>query len=79
MHLAAQEDKVPVAEVLVKYGSLIDPQTKVRHFNAHVMVLNLNLVVRHSVEVTHSWIFIPENNDGNLSAYFDFFIIWHVL
>ena len=29
MHLAAQEDKVPVAEVLVKYGSHIDPQTKV--------------------------------------------------
>jgi len=29
MHLAAQEDKVAVAEVLVKYGSQIDPQTKV--------------------------------------------------
>lgn len=29
MHLAAQEDKVNVAEVLVKYGSEIDPQTKV--------------------------------------------------
>ena len=29
VHLAAQEDKVNVAEVLVKYGSEIDPQTKV--------------------------------------------------
>ena len=29
MHLAAQEDKVPVAEILAKYGSEIDSQTKV--------------------------------------------------
>jgi len=29
MHLAAQEDQVPVAEILVKYKSEIDPQTKV--------------------------------------------------
>lgn len=29
MHLAAQEDRVPVAEVLAKYGSEIDSQTKV--------------------------------------------------
>jgi hypothetical protein len=29
VHLAAQEDKVNVAEVLVKYESEIDPQTKV--------------------------------------------------
>lgn len=31
IHLAAQEDKVNVAEVLVKFGSEIDPQTKVRY------------------------------------------------
>ena len=30
MHLAAQEDKVNIAEVLVKYGSNIDPSTKVK-------------------------------------------------
>ena len=30
MHLAAQEDRVPAAEVLVKYESEIDAQTKVR-------------------------------------------------
>lgn len=29
MHLAAQEDHVPVAEVLVKHNAQIDPQTKV--------------------------------------------------
>jgi len=29
MHLAAQEDQVPVAEILVRYKSEIDPQTKV--------------------------------------------------
>ena len=29
MHLAAQEDRVPVAEILVKYEAEIDPQTKV--------------------------------------------------
>jgi len=29
MHLAAQEDHVPVAEILVKYKAQIDPQTKV--------------------------------------------------
>ena len=29
MHLAAQEDQVPVAEILVRYNSEIDPQTKV--------------------------------------------------
>jgi len=29
MHLAAQEDQVPVAEILVRYHSEIDPQTKV--------------------------------------------------
>ena len=29
MHLAAQEDKVPVAEILCKYDSEIDSQTKV--------------------------------------------------
>ena len=31
MHLAAQEDKVPVAEILVKYGSQTDTQTKVTY------------------------------------------------
>ncbi len=35
MHLAAQEDKVPVAEVLVKYGSEIDPQTKAGYTPLH--------------------------------------------
>jgi len=29
MHLAAQEDHVPVAEILVKYKAQIDPETKV--------------------------------------------------
>ena len=29
MHLAAQEDHVPVAEILVQYNATIDPQTKV--------------------------------------------------
>lgn len=29
MHLAAQEDRVPVAQVLVKHKSQIDAQTKV--------------------------------------------------
>ena len=38
MHLAAQEDKVPVAEVLAKYGSNIDPYTKVlfNHFSIYL-------------------------------------------
>ena len=35
MHLAAQEDKVPVAEILVKYGSEIDPQTKAGYTPLH--------------------------------------------
>lgn len=35
MHLAAQEDKVPVAEVLVKYGAEIDPQTKAGYTPLH--------------------------------------------
>ena len=29
MHLAAQEDGVPTAEILVQYHADIDPQTKV--------------------------------------------------
>lgn len=29
LHLAAQEDKVNVAEVLVNHGATIDPETKV--------------------------------------------------
>lgn len=33
MHLAAQEDRVPVAEVLVKHKSNIDAQTKVQLYN----------------------------------------------
>lgn len=32
MHLAAQEDHVPVAEILVKNKAQIDPQTKVDIF-----------------------------------------------
>lgn len=35
MHLAAQEDKVNVAEVLVKYGTDIDPQTKAGYTPLH--------------------------------------------
>lgn len=35
MHLAAQEDKVPVAEILVKHGSDIDPQTKAGYTPLH--------------------------------------------
>jgi ankyrin len=30
LHLAAQEDAVPVAEILLRYRADIDPQTKVR-------------------------------------------------
>lgn len=30
LHLAAQEDKVNVAEVLVNHGAALDPETKVR-------------------------------------------------
>jgi ankyrin len=33
--LAAQEDKVNVAEVLVKYGTDIDPQTKAGYTPLH--------------------------------------------
>lgn len=35
LHLAAQEDKVNVAEVLVNQGATIDPETKVKitHFS----------------------------------------------
>lgn len=35
MHLAAQEDKVNVAEVLVKYSTSIDPQTKAGYTPLH--------------------------------------------
>ena len=42
MHLAAQEDKVPVAEILVKYGSQTDTQTKVRY-----LIDILNYVFAH--------------------------------
>lgn len=35
MHLAAQEDKVPVAEILVKYGSEIDGTTKAGYTPLH--------------------------------------------
>lgn len=30
LHLAAQEDRVNVAQVLVKHGAAVDPQTRVR-------------------------------------------------
>lgn len=43
MHLAAQEDHVPVAEVLVKHNAQIDPQTKVREsFAASILILDNN-------------------------------------
>ena len=35
LHLAAQEDKVPVAEVLVKYEAQIDPHTKAGYTPLH--------------------------------------------
>lgn len=35
MHLAAQEDRVPVAEILVKYGSEIDTNTKAGYTPLH--------------------------------------------
>ena len=35
LHLAAQEDKVNVAEVLVKYSTEIDPQTKAGYTPLH--------------------------------------------
>lgn len=35
MHLSAQEDKVNVAEVLVKYGTAVDPQTKAGYTPLH--------------------------------------------
>lgn len=30
LHLAAQEDKVNVAEILVNHGAALDPETKVK-------------------------------------------------
>lgn len=43
MHLAAQEDHVPVAEVLVQHNAPIDPQTKVRYsFDVSVLILDIN-------------------------------------
>lgn len=30
LHLAAQEDKVNVAEILVNHGATLDPETKVK-------------------------------------------------
>ena len=39
MHLAAQEDRVPVAEVLAKHQADVDPQTKVsRDIDAFVHI-----------------------------------------
>ena len=38
MHLAAQEDKVPVAEILVKYGSQTDTQTKVIYIVTYLQI-----------------------------------------
>ena len=35
LHLAAQEDQVPVAEILVKYDASIDPQTKAGYTPLH--------------------------------------------
>ena len=35
MHLVAQEDEVPVAEILVKYNAAIDPQTKAGYTPLH--------------------------------------------
>jgi ankyrin repeat protein len=35
MHLAAQEDRVPVAEVLVKYSADVDEQTKAGYTPLH--------------------------------------------
>jgi len=37
MHLAAQEDHVPVAEILVKFSGAIDPPTKV-HVLFHLIL-----------------------------------------
>ena len=31
LHLAAQDDRTPIARLLTRYGANIDPQTKVRH------------------------------------------------
>ena len=39
MHLAAQEDKVPVAEILVKYNSETDQQTKVCNLCGHGQIV----------------------------------------
>jgi len=33
MHLAAQEDHVPVAQVLIEHQGQVEPQTKVRTLN----------------------------------------------
>ena len=35
LHLAAQEDKVNVAEVLLNHGADVNPQTKVQLFQMH--------------------------------------------
>ena len=35
MHLAAQEDKVPVAEILKKHGGQTDPPTKAGYTPLH--------------------------------------------
>ena len=46
MHLAAQEDRVPVAEILVKHHSETDQQTKVRShpwMGHNVSVISISL------------------------------------
>ena len=41
LHLAAQEDRVDVAQILVKYHADIDPQTKVAVLSPHHHALQL--------------------------------------
>ena len=69
MHLAAQEDKVPVAEVLVKYGSEIDPQTKAGytplHTACHFGQINMiRFLLEHgaAVNATTKVLFVLLNN-----------------
>ena len=54
MHLAAQEDKVPVAEILVKYNSETDQQTKVCNLCGHGQIV-WELVWCHVCVVCTMW------------------------
>jgi len=74
LHLAAQEDGVPVAEILVQYKAEIDPQTKVDlHYNVFLPLLIIFTVIH--VFLRYPCLFIILS----LFMFFNLFMIFTII